>query len=107
MGGGDGGAAGARSMWEWGSKDAWVACVEDVVTSWGFVDCDAATRVIGECCGWGRDAGRTTQQPTLSREGDQVGFINCGWLRMFPCLEAGVSVLMVGERSGWVGGLNM
>ena len=39
---GAGGAAEAKSTQEWGSKDAQVACVEDAVTAWGFVDCSVA-----------------------------------------------------------------
>ena len=37
-----GGAAGAKSTWVWGSKDARVVCVKDVVTTWGFVKYDVA-----------------------------------------------------------------
>ena len=37
-----GGAAGAKSTRDWGSKEARVACVEDEVTAWSFVDCDVA-----------------------------------------------------------------
>ena len=56
---GAGGAAGAKSMWELGSKDVRVACVEDAVTTWwGFVDCDvtlyATVVVILRRCSRGR-----------------------------------------------------
>ena len=39
---GEGVAAGAKSTWDRGSKDARAAYVEDAVTAWGFVDCDVA-----------------------------------------------------------------
>ena len=41
---GPGAAAGAKSIWDRGSKDAWEACVEDAgtITVLGFVDCDVA-----------------------------------------------------------------
>ena len=62
-----------------------------------WLESDAAALVVGEGCGWGRDVDRNTQQSTLLREGDQVGFIDCGWLQMLAYLEPGVSALVVGE----------
>ena len=37
-----GGAAGAKSTWDRGSKNALEECVEDAFTAWGFVDCEVA-----------------------------------------------------------------
>ena len=37
--------------------------------------------------------------------GDQLDFINYGWMLMLPCLEPGVSVLVVGESYVWGGRL--
>ena len=62
-----------------------------------WLESDAAALVAGEGYGWRRDAGQNTQQSTLSRKREQVGFVDCGWLRMLPCLEPGVSTLVVGE----------
>ena len=39
---GAGGATGAKSTWDRGSKDTRAACVESTVTEWGFVDCNIA-----------------------------------------------------------------
>ena len=69
---------------------------------------DAVALVVGEGYGWGTEAGQNTYQSTLSREGDQAGFIDCGWLQMLPCLGPGVSALVVKESYGlgsvWGGG---